>query len=233
MKNIAILLAGGSGRRLGAKIPKQFLEVAGKTILGHTLERFDSCNVIDELCVVVHSDHLDDAEQVIAATRLSKPCTVLTGGKERYHSSLAAIDHYSSVYGDMADVNLLLHDAVRPLIACETICAVTEVMRDHVAACVAVPSTDTLLQVDADCNIKAIPNRAVMWNAQTPQAFRLDVIADAYRIAMADSKFTTTDDCGVILRYRPDVKIRIVPGLPDNIKVTYAGDIVRLESLLS
>ncbi len=232
MKNIAVILAGGSGRRLGASMPKQFLEIAGRTVLGHTLSRFNSSEIIDELCVVVHRDHVEDAKRIIADAKLSKPCILLTGGKERYDSSLAAVNYYVSMYENATEVNLLFHDAVRPLVTVDIINEVCKTLGTSDAVCVAVPSTDTILQADAEGNIVEIPDRSRLWNAQTPQGFKLGVIADAYRIAMDDPNFTATDDCGVVLKYRPDVRIKIVNGSQENIKLTFAADIERLAILL-
>lgn len=233
MENIAVILAGGSGKRLGSSLPKQFLEVAGRPVLEHTLKKFDSVSGVSQLCVVVHPDHIDDARRIIENSRLSKPCVLLTGGKERYYSSLAAIKYFSDCSNNASAVNLLFHDAVRPAVSCETIADLIARMETCRAACVAVPSTDTLLRVDSDGNIAEIPDRAFMWNAQTPQGFRLDVIARAYEIGLTDPDFTTTDDCGVVLRYTPDVRISIVQGSPRNIKLTYAADLNNMTLLLS
>lgn len=232
MENIAVILAGGSGKRLGSAVPKQFLEIAGRPVLEHTLKKFDSTDAITQLCVVVHPDHTDDASRIIKNARLSKPCILLSGGKERYDSSLAAITYFSERHND-AVVNLIFHDAVRPAVSCKTIADIISRLETHQAACVAVPSTDTLLRADSNGNIAEIPDRAVMWNAQTPQGFRLEVIARAYKIALKDPCFTTTDDCGVVLHYTPDVKISIVEGSPRNIKLTYASDLDSMALLLS
>lgn len=233
MENIAVILAGGSGRRLGAEKPKQFLIVAGRTVLEHTLFRFDNHSGISELCVVVHPDFMTEAKYIVENAGLQKSVVLLKGGKERYDSSLAAIRHYNSVYVAGEDVNLLFHDAVRPMIGPNVITNLIKELEYNDAVCVAVPSTDTLYRADAQGKIQEIPDRKFMWNAQTPQGFRLELITRAYENAVADPEFTATDDCGVVFRYMPEHVIRIVPGDPSNIKLTYKTDLEHLENMLS
>ena len=121
--------------------------------------------------------------------------------------------------------NLLLHDAARPWVSESIISRVVEALVMHEAVGVAIPSTDTVWEVEKG-EVRAIPERRRMWLAQTPQAFRLPLIAEAYRRALEDPAFAATDDCGVVLRYMPEVKIHVVEGEKGNIKITYAEDIV-------
>ena len=107
--NIAILLAAGSGTRLGASLPKQFLEVCGKTILEHTVEAFESSDDIDEIAIVTREDYVEKVSELIGEHH-PKLKRVLKGGKERYHSSIAAIEAYTN-----DDDNIMIHDAVRQL----------------------------------------------------------------------------------------------------------------------
>ncbi len=232
MKNIAVVLAGGSGRRFGAEKPKQFLVVAGRTILEHTLSKFDKHPDITGICLVVHPDYMSEASLIIENAGFSKPVALLAGGKERYDSSLAAIRHYNSVYASGVDINLLFHDAVRPMISADIITNLVRELDYCSAVCVAVPATDTLYCIDAGRNIMDIPDRARIWNAQTPQGFRLELITQAYEKAISDPAFATTDDCGVVFRYMPEQSIKIVEGDPCNIKLTYKTDMDRLEVLL-
>ncbi|MCM1021171.1 MAG: 2-C-methyl-D-erythritol 4-phosphate cytidylyltransferase [Muribaculum sp.] len=233
MENIAVILAGGTGSRLGAPVPKQFIHIAGVTILEHTLHRFDNNSRIARLCVVVHPDYVDETRHIIESARLQKKCDLLTGGKERYHSSLAAIKHYSEIYAaDASGVNLLLHDAARALISEKSITEVVETLERHEAVCLAVPATDTIIMADSKGYIDSIPRRALLWNAQTPQGFRLSTISKAFQIGLADQNFFATDDCSVVKRYMPHVPIKIVRGEPTNIKLTYSADIEQFERSL-
>ena len=148
--NIAILLAAGSGTRLGASLPKQFLEVCGKTILEHTVEAFESSDDINEIAIVTREDYVEKVSELIGEHH-PKLKRVLMGGKERYHSSIAAIEAYTN-----EDDNIMIHDAVRPMVSKRIIRECVEALGKYDAVDVAVPATDTILQVDENgliCNI--------------------------------------------------------------------------------
>lgn len=227
MKNIAVILAGGSGQRLGEAIPKQFIKIAGKKVIEHTINVFQTHPLIDEICVVVHPDYERDIETIRLNNGFTKLTRVLIGGKERYDSSLAAIHAYYNI----EDVNLIFHDAVRPLVNERIINDVIAALSKYDAIDVAVPTTDTIIQVDADDEIVKIPSRQNLRNGQTPQAFKLSVIKEAYNRALIDPAFKTTDDCGVVLKYMPETPVYVVRGEQFNMKLTYKEDIFLLDKL--
>jgi len=222
MKNIAVILAGGSGNRFGADKPKQFLEVAGKTILEHSVLKFASHPLIDEVCVVCREEWIDYCGELLNG--IAKVKHIVAGGKERYHSTLAALNIYQT-----SDCFLLIHDAVRPLVTQEIINACIESGAD--ACAVGVPSTDTIWQAQ-DGIIQSIPERKTLYNAQTPQCFRQAILKKAFDRALNDPGFLPTDDCGVVRTYLPDVDIRIITGEPTNIKITYPANLELAERLL-
>ena len=155
---------------------------------------------------------------------------LLPGGAERYLSTLAAI----CAYEGCSDVNLIFHDAARPAVSQRVIDEVVTAMEEHPAVAVAIPATDTVFEVTDDGRfITAIPARKRLRCAQTPQAFRIEVISEAYRKALKDKDFTSTDDCGVLLRYCPEVPIFIVPGDVSNMKLTYPEDTILLEKTVN
>ena len=229
MQIIAILLAGGVGSRFGADRPKQFLEVKGRTILEHAIEAFERNSYIDEIVVVAHPAHAADVEALfIANSSWSKPHRILLGGKERYDSSLAAI----RAFADIEDAALLIHDSVRPLVSQRIISDVCRALKAGASAVnLAVPCVDTIIEVE-DGRMVAAPQRSRFMRVQTPQAFRLSIIAEAYRRAMADSAFSATDDCGVVFRYMPEVPIHIVEGEERNAKLTHPSDLPLFEQML-
>ena len=227
MKNIAIILAGGSGRRLGESIPKQFIKIAGKKVIEHTIGVFQSHRLIDEICVVVNVDYLREIEQIRLCNNFSKLRKVLVGGEERYESSLAAINAYSQ----MGECNMIFHDSVRPLVTERIITDCIKALETYDAVDVAVPTTDTIIQVGNNDEIINIPPRETLRNGQTPQAFKLSTIKSAYDKALQDKGFKTTDDCGVVLRYMPETPIYVVRGEMFNMKLTYKEDIFLLDKL--
>ena len=111
-KNIAIVLAGGIGSRLGLSTPKQFFKVAGKMVVEHTIDAFESNPHIDEIAIVSNPFYIADFESIIIKNGWKKVKKILKGGQERFHSSLSAIKAYEG-----SDVNLIFHDAVRPLVS--------------------------------------------------------------------------------------------------------------------
>ena len=227
--NIAVILAGGSGSRMGMgnDIPKQFMKVAGKKVIEHTIDVFEASPLIDEICIVSKSDFVADVENLVVANQYKKVKKVLHGGKERYHSSLAAINAYT----DDND-NLLFHDAVRPLVSQRIIADCIE-MRNYryYAVDVAVKTTDTIISVDEKECIDFIPDRTKLRNGQTPQCFKLGTIRKAYELALADPNFTTTDDCGTVRRYLPNEPLYVVNGENSNMKLTYVEDLFLLDKL--
>lgn len=232
--NVAVLLAGGSGRRMGGPEPKQFIQIAGRTILEHSIRAFHQHPGIDEVVIVAHADYIDCIRQIAAP--YPKVRHVVPGGKERYDSSLAAIACYQdqlSVANDQSSTNLLIHDAVRPLVSQRIITDCLSALQQYRAVDVAIPCTDTIVEVDASGAICRITPRAMLRNVQTPQCFRLDVIARAYQVGLSDPGFITTDDCGVVHRYLPEEPIFVVEGETTNIKVTYPEDLILAEKVLS
>lgn len=225
MKNIAVILAGGSGRRLGETLPKQLLKIAGKKVIEHTLLVFQNHPLIDEIVVVSHADYIRDMEDIAIRNHYTKLKKILAGGEERYHSSLAAINAYSE------EVNLIFHDSVRPLVNERIITDCIHALERYNAVDVAVPTTDTIIQVDDNNEITKIPARSMLRNGQTPQAFKWSIIKRAYELALKDPGFKTTDDCGVVLKYLPDEPIYVVKGEQFNMKLTYKEDLFLLDKL--
>lgn len=224
--NIAVLLAGGSGKRMGAPEPKQFINVAGKTILEHSIRAFYQNRNIDEIVIVSHADFIERVKEI--ASPYNKVRHVVPGGKERYDSTMAAI----RLYDVSGDKNILIHDAVRPLVSQRIIDDCCEALKHYEAIDVAVACTDTICEVDANGRIVRIPQRSMLRNVQTPQAFHLDTIAKAYETGLKDPGFVTTDDCGVVHKYLPDTAIYVVEGETTNIKITYPEDLILAEKML-
>ena len=227
MKNIAIILAGGTGQRLGDSIPKQFLKVAGKKVIEHTLDVFQNHPQIDEIAVVSNPNFLNEIENIAIKNNYTKLKKILQGGKERYHSSLSAINAYD---GDK-EINLIFHDAVRPLVNDRIISDCIAALDKYKAVDVAIKTTDTIIKVNEDEYITGIPARDYLRNGQTPQAFKLSTIKQAYKLALCDPDFKTTDDCVVVYKYMPNELVYVVKGEQFNMKLTYKEDLFLLDKL--
>ncbi len=224
MKNIALLLASGSGSRCGLDYPKQFAKIADKTILEISVENFENHNLIDEIIIVTNSEYVEKVKKII--NKYKKVSNVIAGGATRKDSSFNGI---SAIRDEEA--NVLIHDAVRPLITTEIITNCIKSLESNKAVCVAIPSTDTIFVIDEDDKIVSIPKRKFLRRAQTPQGFRLSLIRTAHQKANLDKNCLVTDDCGLIMNYT-DSKIHVVEGSEDNIKVTFIDDIDFVKSKL-
>lgn len=226
IRNIAIVLAGGVGSRLGLSTPKQFFKVAGKMVIEHTIDTFERNPHIDEIAIVSNPVYVPDVENIVLRNGWKKVKKILKGGKERYDSSLSAIHAYEG----SEEVNLVFHDAVRPLVSQRIIDNVCEALNTYQAIDVTVPAVDTIIEAEGD-HIAAIPDRSRLQRGQTPQAFRLSVIAEAYKRAFNDPDFKVTDDCGVVVKYMPEVPVHLVAGEESNMKLTYKEDTFLLDKL--
>lgn len=231
--NIAVILAGGVGSRLGLDKPKQFMKVAGKTVLEHTVDVFQKHELIDEIAIVMHASYIHDAEEMVLKNHWNKVKKILNGGSERYESSLAAINAYACSTGiSSTGINLIFHDAVRPLVTKKIIDDTIAALKNYDAVDVAIPSADTIIKLDKEQKcIDYIPNRSYLNRGQTPQAFKFDIIKSAYELALQDPNLQTTDDCGIVRKYLPKVDIYVVKGAEQNIKLTYPEDVYVLDKL--
>lgn len=244
MTNIAIILAGGIGSRVGGKMPKQLLPLEdGRSILEHSVEAFEQAECINEIGIVMHPDYIACAEEMLLHNGWQKVAFIIAGGKERWESSVNAIQEIEQRIKNKEQrigvsilqpsynhpiTNILLHDAARPFVSQRIINDVCKALETHRTVTVAIPATDTMYSVSeniTDKVVQDIPPRATLMCAQTPQAFRMEVIAEAYNRALQDPHLQATDDCGIVHRYLPEVPIRIVQGDPANRKITYKEDI--------
>ena len=199
------------------------------TVLEHTISVFDNHPLIDEIAIVVHPNYLEKVEELCCINNFKKVGRILQGGSERYYSSLSAINAYASTEND---INLIFHDSVRPLVTKRIISDCITMLGKYGAVDVAIPATDTIIKMNLNTHeIEDIPNRQFLYNGQTPQAFKLSVIREAYKRALVDPNFKTTDDCGVVLKYMPDIPIGVVPGEKFNMKLTHKEDLFLLDKL--
>lgn len=220
-RTVAVILAGGIGVRVGLGIPKQLIKIAGKAIVEHTVEVMNASPYIDEVMIVMNAGAIHELDAMVDSERFPKLTRIIPGGVTRNDSTQAAL----AVLGDDPDTKVLFHDAVRPFVDDRIIRDCIDALDDYDAVDTAIPSADTVIEVDAASHITAIPERSHLRRGQTPQAFRLGTIARAYELAAEDKSFHATDDCGVVFTYLPDVPIYVVDGTPQNMKVTEPIDV--------
>lgn len=226
MKNIAIVLASGTGERFGENIPKQFYKFEGKTILEHSLDAFEQNKNIDEIILVTNPQFRDLAEDILKNNDYKKITKVLNGGKTRVESSYigtSAADNNS---------NVLIHDAVRAFVTQKIINDNVEALKSYQAVGTAIDTVDTIIQVDKDNIITNIPQRKSLKRVQTPQSFRVELIQKAHKLAMEDKNASFTDDCGLILKYNL-APIHIVEGDEINLKITQKDDLEVIKNVLA
>jgi 2-C-methyl-D-erythritol 4-phosphate cytidylyltransferase len=231
MRVVAVVLGGGTGQRLGAAVPKQLLTLGGRTLIEHCVAAFEQAPGVDEILVVMASRYTGQVRAMLAGGGYGKVSAVIEGGVTRPDSTRAALAAMAAVCGDPGDCGVLLHDAARPLVDQRIIADCVAALEVHQAAGVAVPASDTIVVTDNGV-MHSMPRRETLLRCQTPQCFRLAVIARAHELAAADPDFVPTDDCGVVLRYLPDVDVHIVAGSERNIKITYPQDLAIAEALL-
>lgn len=227
MRIVAVVLGGGTGQRMGGDQPKQFLRLGGRTLIEHCVAAFDVAPGVDEVVVVMARGYVSPVRSMLAG--FGKVSAVIEGGAGRADSTRAAL---AMLDAGAADCGVLLHDAARPLVDQRIIADCVAALASYDAIGTAVPSSDTIV-LAADGKMSYVPPRDEVFRCQTPQCFRLPVIVAAHELAAADEAFAPTDDCGVVLRYLPEVPVHIVRGSERNIKVTYPGDLAVAEALLS
>lgn len=228
MTNVAVILAGGMGTRVGGNTPKQLIPLSdGRSVLEHSVDAFEAASCIDEIVIVMHPEWMKEAEELCRRNTWQKVRQIIAGGSERWESSWHAIQAFS---GQLSDISLWLHDAARPFVSQRILTDVAKALETHAAVTVAVPVTDTLYKVRRDDvrgtkEVETIPSRADFMRAQTPQAFHLDVLKEAFERALAQEQVAVTDDVGIVQAYMPEQSIFIVSGEEANRKITYAEDL--------
>lgn len=216
MNVLAIIPAAGVGVRMGGGTPKQFLSLEGVAIFIHTLRKFVTSHVIDEIYLALRPEDMERAQRDIDREHFSKPVRLVAGGatrQETISNALAATPATTEL--------VAVHDAVRPFIELEMIERVVEAARKGGAAILGIPSVDTVKQVERQMVLGTLPRERVVL-AQTPQAFRYDMIREALARAMADG-FLGSDESSLVERLGHPVTVLMGSGR--NIKITRPADL--------
>jgi ribitol-5-phosphate 2-dehydrogenase (NADP+) / D-ribitol-5-phosphate cytidylyltransferase len=219
MKNIAIILAGGTGNRFGTDYPKQFIKLSGRLIIEHTIDKFEKHSLIDEIIVVVHKNYYHLMEELIQKNCYKKVNKLLIGGETRQESSKIGIFTI-----DDPEAKVIIHDSVRPFVSEQKISEVIFELNNYKSVDVAIPSTDTVVKISDNQEIIDFPIRKQLMRGQTPQGFLLSTIKEAHRLAEINNYSNATDDCSLVFNFNLS-KIKVIDDDEFNIKLTYPIDI--------
>jgi len=225
MSVYAVILGAGGGSRIGGPIPKQFIELSGKPVIAYTLEKFSAHAQVDHILVVTHPDYIEQTREIIQKYSILKVLDVIIGGDERFDSSYIALKRLECDDDDI----IIIQDAVRPFTTHRIIDDSILVAEEHGSAVTAVPTTDTIAEVD-DGFVKTVPSRSRFHNFQTPQTFRYRIILDAHEKEKVESIRDITDDVALVIK--TGHKVKIVEGDYENIKLTTPADIELAKSIL-
>ena len=214
--NYAIVLAAGSGKRMGTQVPKQFLDLAERPVLAWTLTAFERADRIDRVVLVVGREVVDACRAQFGGQRFPKVVDVVVGGAERQNSVASGLRAIPATAGVVA-----VHDGARAFVRAEDINAVMLAAAECGAAVLGTPVTDTIKRVRGD-QVAETLDRSTLRTVQTPQAFRRDVLCRAHRSAR-ESGYAGTDDAALVERL--GAAVVIVPGQWENIKITSPEDL--------
>ena len=229
--NIAIIVAAGSGSRMGnADKPKQFLPIYGKPLMIHTIEAFEVHDEIDAIVVVTNEAYIDQVKVWCKQYDLGKIKAVVAGGDSRQisvHNGLQAVKALSK---DPKNDIVLIHDAARPLISQRIITDNIRVCEKYDAVDTVIKASDTIVRSINEVSISDIPARNELYQGQTPQSFKLSLILDAHEYVKTHAVNNVTDDCKLVLSLGKEV--RLVEGSKQNFKITTFDDLMMLKALL-
>jgi 2-C-methyl-D-erythritol 4-phosphate cytidylyltransferase len=219
MKKFVIIVAGGSGSRMGSEIPKQFLELCGKPVLMHTIEVFHDFDPESKIILILPEDQKQFWKGLCLKHSFSLQHQVVSGGKIRFHSVLNGL---SQIVGEGI---VFIHDGVRPLVSRETLDRCLETAQKYGNAIPVLPVTESLRKQEGSQNISV--DRSQYFSVQTPQTFRSDQIIKAYE---QDFDTAYTDDASVA--EKAGFSIQMVEGNLENIKITTPIDLIVAETFL-
>lgn len=247
----AVVVAGGSGTRMGTAVKKQFLPLAGKPLLYYSLAACEASDLIDSVVLVTGAEDVRSCEEdIVSYYSFSKVKRVVAGGNERYHSVLAGLralpgaDNYEEINFFSKDVTtrsgdfVIIHDGARPLLTDGLIRRTLEGAAKSGACVAAVPVRDTIKIADDDNYVTGTPDRSSLRAMQTPQTFRIPLIRYAYeRLVREEATLLKkgvhiTDDAMAVETFCPGTRVLLVDGEESNLKVTTPTDLILAEHLL-
>jgi len=220
MSNSVIIVAGGSGKRMGASMPKQFLKISGKELIFYTLEKFLEFDPAIEMILVIHSDYKDYWEKTVSSSGFDYPVKIASGGETRFHSVKNGINMLET--GSLVGI----HDSVRPLVSVSTIQRVYDAAEMFGSAIPCIPLKESVREISGETSRPL--DRSAIQIVQTPQVFRASILQRAYECSF-DEDFT--DDASVV--EKAGFGIKLIQGDEYNLKITTPEDFEIASLLLS
>jgi len=232
MKCTAIVLAGGSGKRMHSDVKKQFIEINDRPLIYYALKAFEE-SIVDNIILVTSKDDIEYVKnEIVSKYFFTKVSKIVSGGKERYDSV------YNGIMAADDDTDIvLIHDGARPFVTEKIIESSIEVAKESKAAVVGMPVKDTMKIIDENGFAASTPDRKKMWMIQTPQTFDYKLIKEAYQKMQAEKDvliahgLNITDDSMVVETFS-DTKVKIIEGSYENIKITTPSDIALANAIL-
>ena len=218
MKNIALILLGGSGKRFGGETPKQFIKKNNIPIYIDAINKYQNVDSISDILLVVNKDYIDEVKRDLKTYNIKKVIDVIPGGKERFISSYLGVKYLANLYNK--DDNVLIADAVRPNTSEIIILANIFALMESKAVLTAIRGNPQKERIDTAHMINGIP-----FLAQTPQSFKLGYIYSLYEEFINDENFFPTDDINLV-ELKKD-RFVVVEGEESNYKITNIGDFER------
>ena len=220
----AVVLAGGSGKRMGKAVKKQYLELFGKPLIFYPLRAFEQSDVDEVVLVTAPGEEAYCKEEIVDRFGFRKVSAIVVGGAERYHSVYEGL---KAVKGDY----VLIHDGVRAFVTREIIRRSMDAVKKYDACVVGMPAKDTIKVSSADGYVESTPPRERLWTIQTPQAFRTDLIRTSYEKVLAEGREGITDDA-MVVETACAQRVKLIEGSYENIKVTTPEDLLFAEEIL-
>lgn len=229
-KIIAIVLAAGRGKRMQSDVAKQYLLVRNKPVLYYSLKAFQD-SIVDEIILVTAENEITYCkEEIVDKYAITKVSQIVAGGKERYHSV------YNGLKACKDAEVVLIHDGARPFVDEAIIERNVRMVKEHGACVTGMPVKDTIKISDVEGYVKETPRRDLIWTIQTPQTFRYDLIRNSYDVFLAreeeySKQYSVTDD-SMVAEIFGGIKVKLVEGSYNNVKITTPEDMVLAEAIL-
>ena len=222
----AIVLAAGSGKRMGTKVHKQYLLMGGRPVLYYSLKAFEDSDLIDEVILVTGGGEEEYCrKEIIDKYGLFKVKKIVSGGAERYDSV------WNGLQKETKEGYVYIHDGARPFVDEEIIERAYECVSEHHACVAGMPAKDTVKIADENGFVADTPDRSKVWIIQTPQVFETALVKEAYRLLMEKGHSAVTDDA-MVVEQMLHFPVRLFYGSYENIKITTPEDLEIAESFL-